>query len=268
VPERPLNAKESLQFHQDGFVFVPSLVTNQKLLKQIAEDVWKVQGIADLGPSDRPHARSDDWCGGSRALAHSDLILSMAASASTGFSAANLDLCSAGAWAKTKGGSSKGGSWQGSTNFHMYHYDSVHHRPYLNASAYHCQQITVWLVVQGGMRPLELVKGSHKFREELSVSKCAHWYAPALTNWNTTYAQFDTACVSDFMEEHGYPNAVWSTDMKLGDAIIFTGDVLHSGLIQDEDRIAIAFKYMTPNSKELCIHESKDYVPPGIVTEG
>uniref|UniRef100_A0A7S1QNE0 Phytanoyl-CoA dioxygenase n=1 Tax=Alexandrium catenella TaxID=2925 RepID=A0A7S1QNE0_ALECA len=101
---------------------------------------------------------------------------------------------------------------------------------------------SIWLVLTSGPVALEFLRGSHVAREEIEEA-CAR---PVLGG-KAGFKRHDSECVHRFFSvlEKNFSmegSSLLSEPLKAGDAFLFSGDVLHRGMLQQYSRIALSLR--------------------------
>lgn len=254
VPRRHLTAMEKHQFDTYGVTVLRSVITNQRVLKQIAEEFWKVnttEGLATWIFGQARKMQTEKWNAGSRALMEDELLAEIAASV-TGYPVSELKFEHAAVFPSRK---------EESEDYRMlpYHYDDTHRRSLPNQGN-RCKQITLWVALTDALNPLEFFRKSHTHRQEIFHSNCTSWmynsWDKNLSPWIPVYHK---SCLKSMYENADDKDLAWTASLKPGDAFLFTGDTLHATVLHPDTRLGIALKYRAPGGD--CPYNIT--VPPG-----
>merc|ERR1740138_1842620 len=77
IPRRTLSEKEMRDLDRDGVILLRSVITNQRVMKQIADEFWKVNttdGLAAWTAFEARKSHTEKWNAGTMALLEDELL--------------------------------------------------------------------------------------------------------------------------------------------------------------------------------------------------
>ena len=106
-------------------------------------------------------------------------------------------------------------------------------------------QVSIWINLRGGSRALELIRGSHKHIQTF-YNRCG-----GLDENKRVSIWLIDACVKDLVRNHSSSMSSVRVETRPGDAIFFTGNVVHRGWWSPHCRASIALRYRLLRGNEL-----------------
>jgi len=224
VPDRTLNESELEHLRRDGVVLLQGVVPDKRLLAGLAAQIWK---HADMR-FEETFINQKTWLfnGAVRTLLRDGPLEGIAHSAYNLTREQNVYAGEAPVWGWPRRKTQLANSW------------------HADARASKDQTVTIWLLLVDASHSLEFILGSHNTRDAME-EQCAY----QVPGGKLGFKSFNTTCLDNFTSN--LPNkGHFRPYIEAGDAFVFNGNVLHRGIRQTYDRLAISIRFL-PLDPEL-----------------